>query len=131
MLKHKDTLPSLIMSEHGNWRHVHLGALEASYGRTPFFGHLFPDIKRIYEEPLTRLEDFNVGLLEVIEDFIGMHDFLHTDESILTAPALERGKELAGILDEKLSVIDAIMRFGRETIIPLLALYQQTEKSVM
>ncbi|MDE6299166.1 MAG: WbqC family protein [Muribaculaceae bacterium] len=131
MLKRRGSLQSLVMSEHGNWRHVHLGAFEACYGRAPFFGDLFPDLRRIYEEPICRLTDFNTALLNLIEDFIGVRGLAHTYEFPLTSPALERGLELAAAVDEKLSAIDAIMRLGRETILPLLALYQQTEENVM
>ena len=38
------------LSEHGNWRHNHWGALFSAYGRTPFFDFFADDLKAIYED---------------------------------------------------------------------------------
>lgn len=34
----------LEISDHGDWTRIHLGAIEAAYGREPYFQHLFPEI---------------------------------------------------------------------------------------
>ena len=39
---------SLLISDHGKWRQEHLGTWNAIYGKTPFFDHLFPEIKQVY-----------------------------------------------------------------------------------
>lgn len=48
VLKQSRRLSHAILSEHSDWQHNHLGALEASYGRAPFFRYIFPDLKRIF-----------------------------------------------------------------------------------
>jgi len=41
ILKQSRRLSHAILSEHSDWQHNHLGALEASYGRAPFFRYIF------------------------------------------------------------------------------------------
>lgn len=36
-----------LISDHGRWRQMHLGAIDAAYGATPYFRHLYPEIEEI------------------------------------------------------------------------------------
>lgn len=66
-------LKDVLMSEHGNWRHLHWGALFSSYGKSPFFDFIADDLHRIIiEETHNRLLDFNMELHRVIVDFMDL-----------------------------------------------------------
>ena len=65
-------LKDVLMSEHGNWRHLHWGALFSSYGKSPFFDFIADDLHRIIEGAQNSLLDFNMELHRVIVDFMDL-----------------------------------------------------------
>ena len=61
------------LSEHGNWRHLHWGALYSSYGKSPFFVYIADDLHRIIADGAQeRLLDFNMQLHNLIVDFMDL-----------------------------------------------------------
>ena len=61
----------LEVSGHGDWTRIHLGAIEAAYGRAPYFQHLFPEIAEVISDYPQQLARLNVLLIEKMMDFIG------------------------------------------------------------
>lgn len=107
------------VSLHGRWPHVHLGALEASYGRSPYYQHVAVGIRDI-------LENVAAGdSLGALNRKIHAHlsGFLTTgvDKEALYSEAVRmRGPEIAADLEPELSLIDALMYYGPETSLALL-----------
>ena len=105
-----------VLSEHGKWRREHIGAINAAYGRTPFYAHLIAEIDAVYagSEGIT-LEDFNSRLTDVV--------FGWFDQGALTSTGDERiekvRKEISAKLNEDLSIFDALFRLGREAVFAL------------
>ncbi len=64
----------LEISEHGDWTRIHLGAIEAAYGREPYFQHLFPEIAKVIADHPKHLVSLNVLLLGKMMDFLGYRD---------------------------------------------------------
>lgn len=62
----------LRISEHGDWRRVHWGALFSAYGKTPFFEYAEDDLKAVYDRHDKWLVDFNMALHEVVVDFLDL-----------------------------------------------------------
>lgn len=61
------------LSEHGNWRHIHWGALFSAYGRTPFFDYFADDLKRIYEDRgINTVFALNMALHYAVIDFLDL-----------------------------------------------------------
>ncbi|MBD5359013.1 MAG: WbqC family protein [Bacteroides sp.] len=123
-LKKATALMKLNLSEHGNWRHVHQGALNAAYGRSPYFQHLMPVLTEVYAYGEESLSRFNSRLHEAIVTFLFGDD---TDSvplsqySVSDSPvAIPRGKELGAMISSEISILDPLMRFGRETLLILL-----------
>lgn len=114
ILKKKTANP--VLSEHGKWRREHIGAINAAYGRTPFYAHLIAEIDAVYagSEGIT-LEDFNSRLTDVV--------FGWFDQSALTSTGDERiekvRKEISAKVNENLSIFDALFRLGREAVFAL------------
>lgn len=117
MLKQTRHLPEIIISEHGNWRHVHLGALEAAYGRMPFYQHLIPDILRCYEQDIQSLAEFNHSLHDSLCSLFLPSSLAEN----LPEAAAERGRELLGEVAQDRSIIDTLFRLGPESLLPLLS----------
>lgn len=121
---------ALRLSLHGRWPHVHLGALSACYGRTPFYLHfaheLFSPIENVGENSscavglpaLTgAIHDGVVrclGLDRAIEAFLGA-------DACRRRRAAESGRRMADSEDFSLSAVGMLMRRGREAVLPLLA----------
>lgn len=113
ILKRRNSDP--VLSEHGKWRREHLGAWQTAYGRTPYFGHLMPEIAAVYEISAgMRLEEFNSRMLGVALGWIG------------TLPAEADRRRLAAVCDAAvkrvmpgLSIFDALFRLGKEAVFAL------------
>lgn len=61
------------ISEHGNWRRLHWGALYSAYGRTPYFDHIAPDLEAIIiNGHQTHLLELNTQLQQLVVDFMDL-----------------------------------------------------------
>lgn len=65
---------SLEISGHGDWTRIHLGAIEAAYGKEPYFEHFFPVIASLFAHYPQHLATLNVLLMEKMMDFIRYRD---------------------------------------------------------
>lgn len=54
------------ISEHGNWRHLHLNAIDSAYGNSPFHEYYRDDFLPFYEKRYENLVEFNTSLLEKV-----------------------------------------------------------------
>lgn len=131
------------ISEHGNWRHLHWGALYSAYGKSPYFDYITDDLQAIIAGNQTSLLEFNTQLQNLIIDFLDLPIEIETHsidaETLATATDL-RGK-IAGKKPDTLpiadvpyyqvwatrhgfqpglSILDLLMNTGRESIYTLL-----------
>ena len=66
-------MSDVLISEHGNWRHLHWGALFSSYGKSPFFDFIANDLhKIIIQGSQKHLLDFNMELHQLIVEFMDL-----------------------------------------------------------
>ena len=42
----KSTIADVLISDHGNWRHLHWQALQSAYGESPFWIIMMPSVQR-------------------------------------------------------------------------------------
>ncbi len=113
----KGSLDALEISLHGNWPHVHLGTLEALYGRTPYYQHLAGDLRKLIAVPPERLAELNRSLHRLLTSWLQIAPAAPAPE------ALARGRELLAKVDPDLTILDALMRVGPEIslLLPELA----------
>lgn len=123
-LRDADKLNLLALSEHGEWRKIHLGALEANLGSLPYYRHLEARISDIFRDHSLRLlSEFNTAIFREISTFL--LDTVKPDELKIyfTDTTLRsRGEEIAGKIDPDISVIQYVAELGKETVLGLLAL---------
>lgn len=136
------TSKDLFISEHGDWRRIHWGALFSAYGKSPFFDYIADDLKSIYEnQKLTRLMDFNMAIHNLIVDFLDLPIELSVCDEIPTEnisdlrrkvgekhadnltfihdiPYWQVWQERYGFTPD-MSIIDLLMNHGRESILIL------------
>ena len=65
-------LRDVLISEHGDWRRLHWGALFSAYGRSPYFDYVADDLSRVIHGSQRYLHEFNRQLHEVIVDFMDL-----------------------------------------------------------
>lgn len=110
--------PGLRISDHGNWPHVHLGAINAIYGRTPYFPYLYDALSDVYGHIPGTLPEFAAAIHTLIISW------LDTDAAMmaLTAGSAVRrtAEELKTKVNTRLSILDPLFRFGKDTLLMLI-----------
>ncbi len=109
----------LEVSGHGDWTRIHLGAIEAAYGREPYFQHLFPEMAAIIDRYPKHLSHMNVLLMDKMMNFIG---YSNTIEDIRNLR--ERNPERCSAISRRLeaminpvhSFIEPVFRLGPDSI---------------
>lgn len=117
-------IETLRLSEHGNWRKNHLGAIEACLGRTPFFPYISPKLSEIYlNKELQTLSDFNTAIFELLLSFISKDLPEKTFSLYYNDITLkERGREIVEKIKPEISSLETIFTFGKESLLGFLAL---------
>lgn len=64
----------LEISGHVDWTRIHLGAIDAAYGKEPYFQHCFPEIASAITAYPRLLADLNRTLLAVMLESIGYEE---------------------------------------------------------
>ena len=58
---------AVLLSDHGNWRHLHWQALQSAYGDSPFFEYYEDDLRPFFtDHRWERLIDFNDDILRTM-----------------------------------------------------------------
>ncbi|MDE5877079.1 MAG: WbqC family protein [Muribaculaceae bacterium] len=115
------------MSGHGRWPSVHLGALNALYGRSAYFEHLhdslivaYTDVEgHLLSELCNRLHDLQTALAFP-------RDMLHTLSALSTVEKVrlqEICSEYAHVYRSELPFLELIMRYGPDAIFVLLSTF--------
>ncbi|MDE6771667.1 MAG: WbqC family protein [Muribaculaceae bacterium] len=118
-LRAKGAARTARLSSHGNWPHVHLGAFEAAYGRSPYYQHIMPPIRQVLSHTPILLSDLNKRIHDVVSEFLDI------PPSGIEIPS-ERCLEIADSINANLSVADALMRLGPEASLGLLSIAAPT-----
>ncbi len=109
----------LEISGHGDWTRIHLGAIEAAYGKEPYFQHLFPEIADVIEHYPQHLASINVLLKEKMMDFIGCPEALEEIRKLREAFP-KRSSDITRRLESKIntshSFLEPIFRLGPDSI---------------
>lgn len=111
---------SLVISNHGRWREEHLGAWSATYGKTPFFPYIFPELERVYiENSHTTLEEFNNSIFQIAVSFLSPSLLIPSLVSLKASNPMrysEIKREYEGKVNLNYSIFDALFRLGRNSI---------------
>ena len=137
-------LRDVLISEHGDWRRLHWGALYSGYGRSPYFDYVADDLSRVIHGSQRYLHDFNEQLHQVIVEFMDLPlETRYLDR--MGDGELEHALDLRGRIAMKkpdtllivdvpyyqmwkadngfradLSILDLMMNMGREGIFTLM-----------
>jgi len=62
----KEKCDRVLVSDHGNWRHLHWQALQSAYGDSPFFEYYEDDIRLFFTERWELLYDYNEAIRQTM-----------------------------------------------------------------
>ena len=91
-----------LISDHGNWRHVHWQALQSAYGDSPFFEFYEDDVRPFFEDRRWRtLYEFNMDICLTMCRLLDIHPHIQpTTTYIIPSGEDKRG----GLLDLRSSI---------------------------
>ena len=70
----KSAMGDVLISDHGNWRHLHWQALQSAYGESPFFEYYEDDIRPFFSENnWERLMDYNAAICSTLCSLLDIH----------------------------------------------------------
>ena len=136
-------LRDVLISEHGDWRRLHWGAMFSAYGRSPYFDYVADELSRVIHGSQRYLHDFNRQLHEVIVEFMDLPlatKYLKSEdetgqdvEDLRGRIAMKKNDTLpmvnvpyyqmwtwTGAFKADLSILDLMMNMGREGIFTLM-----------
>ena len=145
-------LRDVLISEHGDWRRLHWGALYSAYGRSPYFDYVADDLSRIINGSQRYLHEFNAQLHQLIVDFMDLPlSTRYLEDSgklaledgtidlrgrmgmkkpdvlpIASVPYYQMWQETQGFRPD-LSILDLMMNAGREGIFTLMEMAKLIE----
>lgn len=76
--------PALI-SDHGNWRHVHWNALKSAYGESPFFEYYADDIMPFFERKWETLYGYNMDICKKMCELLDIEPKITLTDHYITA----------------------------------------------
>ncbi|MCX4258146.1 MAG: WbqC family protein [Muribaculaceae bacterium] len=122
-----------VLSEHGEWWHVHRVTLESAYGRTPYFEHYFPALADFFKvsaiEKFVNLPEYIAATTGVVMKLLGQPSdvVLSADLPVMTEELPEipqyyqvRYQQLGFI--GGLSILDLLFNMGPEALLYLRSL---------
>ena len=126
-LRNTNKMGLAFLSNHGNWRKKHLAAIEAAYGKKPYFNHFFPLLKQVFDNTqIDSLKEFNLSIHAICASFLlgslpyGAIKIINSDNHLK-----ERSKEIAIQIKTDVTIIDPLMNLGPEAILGIFALYRK------
>lgn len=73
-VKRPSLIGEVLLSDHGNWRHLHWQALQTAYGDSPFFEYYEDDLRPFFNEHRwERLLDFNEAIRQKMCELLDIH----------------------------------------------------------
>ena len=117
------SIEDLRLSEHGDWRKIHLGAIEACLGRKPFYRELEPKLSGVYlNRDIVTLREFNTAIFSVLNSFL-MENISKDHISLFyqNERLRERGKEIKAMIHPEISMIQILSELGKEAVLGILS----------
>jgi hypothetical protein len=138
-------MDQVLISEHGDWRHLHWGALYSAYGRTPYFDYIADELHALLvDSGQTSLLQLNLSIHRLVVDFMDLPVSTTVSHDVPAGAVDLRGRiggkrpdslPLAEVpyyqlwadrhgFRPGLSILDLLMNTGREGIFTLMHMAQ-------
>ncbi|MFA6082406.1 MAG: WbqC family protein [Patescibacteria group bacterium] len=114
--EHEQVINQTLINNQENWRRKHLGSIENSYRKAPYFDHYIDGIREIYARDFTKLIDLNVALNEFVRAKVGITTPVKYSSQI--CPPAERNARIVDIC-HKIGATELYDAAGAEAILDL------------
>ena len=123
-LRNSEKMSDLRLSEHGEWRKVHLRSNDALLGKTPFYRSIEQQLGSVYSNTrLESLKEFNLAIFNILYSFLMGNVAPESLMQYKLKPVLkERGEEIAKLMHPSMSILQDIALYGKETLLGVLAM---------
>lgn len=92
------------ISDHGNWRHLHLTALDSSYGNSPFYEYYRDDFAPFYEKRYENLVEYNTALLLKICELMELEPHITMSDHYIQGSELDDADDFRTVISPKNSI---------------------------
>ena len=124
-LRRLENVEKLLLSDHGDWKRVHLSAIEAAYGKYPFYLHVSDILSDIFNDtpPGSGLGKLNLRIHEEFANLL-LGNFDKNDIKLLKEKEIIklRGKEIGEGITPGISILEPLMKYGPEALIGIIGL---------
>lgn len=116
------------ISDHGRWRQLHWGALQAAYGRSPFFEYYEDDFRPFYQPNWEYLVDYNRDLQTLVCQLLDIHPTVRYTPHFQAEPQCQfayQARPYYQVFAQRLgfvpglSIVDLLFNMGPEAILCL------------
>jgi hypothetical protein len=115
----------ILISDHGNWRHLHWNALASAYGMSPFFDYYADDLKPFFSEKWEKLYDYNLAITNKVIELLGGDEIIKqcifeksTADAASAKPYYQTFQKRHGFIPN-LSILDLLFNEGPASILYL------------
>jgi len=115
----------ILISDHGNWRHLHWNALASAYGMSPFFDYYADDLKPFFSEKWEKLYDYNLAITIKVIELLGGDEIIKrcifeksTADAASAKPYYQTFQKRHGFIPN-LSILDLLFNEGPASILYL------------
>ena len=111
----------ILISDHGNWRHLHWNAIASAYGMSPFFDYYADDLRPFFSEKWEKLYDYNLAITHKIIELLGGEDLIRKSKVIAPKRATtyyQTFQKRHGFIPN-LSILDLLFNEGPTSIMYL------------
>ena len=119
------SIKDILISDHGNWRHLHWNALSSAYGMSPFFDYYADDIQPFFTEKWEKLYDYNLVIINKVIELLDKDEILkqrifenNTADAAPAKPYYQTFQKRHGFIPN-LSILDLLFNEGPASILYL------------
>ncbi len=114
------------ISDHGDWQRLHIGALNAVLGHTPYSSYFLPEIRNIISTTPEKLIDLNFKLHKVVLELMDIENIIQfigkNKKNLHKKAVIETGEEMMKTINPEESIVVPLSHFGPRLILSLLNL---------
>lgn len=88
---HSSLAKDVLISDHGNWRHLHWHALMSAYSESPFFEYYADDLHPFFERRWKYLYEFNLEICKKICELLDIRPEIRLTSKYVRQEAVDSG----------------------------------------
>lgn len=117
----------VMVSNHGNWQHIHWNAICSAYGMSPFFEFYADEIEPLFrvQDPVPSLVEHNLAITSKILELLGVtedvlkHDFTAYSDDCTQREYYQTFQRRHGFISG-MSILDLLFNMGNEAILEIM-----------